>query len=190
MTMKCIAVDSENVSHGKGSKPLCVPFKHGNMARNAIEKGAVGLLRHGDPGPMPFDEEVGDAAKKPVAQQFFKDGIFCAFDVELKDNVIENAGVLPQPTTEIDRSHLDRIFDVEHPEAAVVSGEFFTKESAAIAVLAVQIKRSGAVVVREGRLDKLVLRHVRIGLCVDRVRLERDNAEAHLRIEFFPKPTN
>ena len=79
-----------------------------------------------------------DAMNCPIADHLCQDVVFCAFYVQFQDDVIKPPRSASEPTGKIDGSHLDRVLRIKGPEATGMTSQLVLKESASIAVLAVE----------------------------------------------------
>ena len=81
-----------------------------------------------------------DARNGPISDHLLQDIIFCPFDIEFQDDVVEDARVFAEPSRKVDGSHLDRVHGIECPKATILTSQFVPEESASVAVFPVQEK--------------------------------------------------
>jgi hypothetical protein len=79
-----------------------------------------------------------------------------------QDDVIERARVLPDPSTKVNGSHLERVLGIECPKATVPANQFVCEESAAIAVLPIQEEILKSLSIVDCRLNETMSRQIRV----------------------------
>jgi hypothetical protein len=134
---------------------------------------------------MPLDKQMIDATNSPIPDHLLQDIVFCPFNIELQDDVVECPRILEEPTRKVDGSHPGRVRGVEGPKTTVLPSQFVSEESTPIAVVPVQEEVLKPVSVVHRRLNETMSRQTRITWRIQIVGFERDHPETTVGIEIF-----
>ena len=168
------------------SVALRIPLQNRQASTlQGVHQSQVPIVRNANSVPVPLDEQVIDATNSPIPDHLLQDIIFCPFNVELQDDVVEYPRVLPETTRKVDGSHPGRVRGIEGPKATVLPRQFVPEKGTPIAVVAVQEEVLEPVSIMHRRLNETMLRQIRITCRIQIIGFERDHPETTVGIEIF-----